>query len=387
LQKALNLSLSNYPVVPSGLRINPKTNVSASTLDVELAGPYHHYYLDTFGRVPPDPDPTHFEHVRFLMPTNEFRFVGDGLGVSQGAKRIKSMELGQAFCRWFLHEHLNITYFVHKQELLDRQTKRALNNCSIVRTAVGDAPDYFCAENVSRFFLGESKGRYTSIGFGTSEFKLWRQQFNRVELRNNRNNAVPVKGHIVATRFAVERQPRVQSGLYAEDPHSPGDASLLDGESDELGSTIVSLHYASIMEKLNLPVAAAALFNGLPLPAILGVPVTIWELAFGPHSGRRFVGGYYRNGGVGPLFERTGNGLRIASEDTLRLDVPRGTFFGVEEQIFRSVVAVIRGSGQFRQDFPQMLDVASFYSGASMLRDGSILAPVEFLVPVESATF
>jgi len=387
MNKSLTLSLNRYAVIPNKLRIAPGRNTASGSISVDLAQLFHHYYLDTYGRVPPDPDPAHFEHARFLMPTSDFRFVGGGLGVSPASKRSRSTELGQAFCRLFLHEHLNITYFAHLESILNRQLIRAFNGCHIVRTSTGDTPDYFCAESVHRFYLAEAKGRYDSISFASAEFNSWRQQFCRVELRNSRNAAVPIKGHIVATRFATETRPRVSSGLYAEDPESPGEAIMAGEDGDDLGSAIIGLHYSNIAEKLNQSVLAAALANGLPLPEILGVPATLWELTFGPYAGLRFVGGYYQNGGFGPMFQHVDDRLRIASEDGLRLDVPRGTFFGVEESIFRAVISVVRGSGRFSREFPIQPEATYFYSGVSMLRDGTVIAPIEFFVPVEFATY
>lgn len=65
---------------------------------------------------------------------------------------------------------------------------------------------------------------------------------------------MPIKGHITATRFATESRPRVFSGLYAEDPESPGQAIMAGEDGDDLGSAIIGLHYSNVAEKLNQPV-------------------------------------------------------------------------------------------------------------------------------------
>ena len=99
----------------------PEINAARPALLVPLASLYHHYYLDSHGKDRPNPDPAQFEHLQFLLPTNDFRIQGDGIGVSTSVRRHRSNELGHAFCRWFLHDHLNITYFAHMEHVLSRK--------------------------------------------------------------------------------------------------------------------------------------------------------------------------------------------------------------------------------------------------------------------------
>lgn len=100
MEKLLSLALNKYAVIPLKLQENPVDNTAASNIAVSLASLYHHYYLDSFGKLPPSPDPAQFEPVHFLFPTKDFRFQGAGLGVSPAIKGHRSNELGQAFCRW-----------------------------------------------------------------------------------------------------------------------------------------------------------------------------------------------------------------------------------------------------------------------------------------------
>src|SRR5690349_3827841 len=133
MKKLLSLALNKYSVVPHSLRLSPTVNSPTSTVSVDLANLYHHYYLDSFDKAPPSPDPAHFEHVNFLLPTVDFRFQGGGLGIAPAIRRHRSNELGQAFCRWFLHDHLGIIYFAHMEHLLDRQLHRAFDGFRIER--------------------------------------------------------------------------------------------------------------------------------------------------------------------------------------------------------------------------------------------------------------
>jgi hypothetical protein len=388
MEKTLRLALSKYPVTPHTLRTNPSVNEAKSEISVSLASLFHHYYLDTYGRRPPHPDPAQFEHVRFLLPGSEFRFQGTGLGASTSARRSRSCELGQAFCRWFLHDHLNITYFANIGDLINRQLHRAFGGCSIQRIETGDTPDYFCAESVDRVFLAEAKGRYTSIGFGTKEFNTWRKQFDRVRVLDAAGIERSVKGHIVATRFAAESDTGlVRTTLLAEDPQSPG-ARPLEGEpSRSLGTAVLGLHYGGIAEKLDQPLLAAALINGIALPEQVLIQVARWHLAIDTVQGRTFVGGYYSDPSVGGMpFEIEDGKIYSRRNNPFCLDAPKATFFGVEENIFREIVSVCRSTGQFSEQMQQLSNIAPAYSAISMLRDGSVVGPAELFVPIGTAT-
>ncbi len=387
MEKNVGLALNKYTVIPHSVRLSPAQNVTNPVVPVNLARLYHHYYLDSYGRSPPKPDPAHFEHLRFLMPTVDFRFQGEGLGVSKAAKRHRSTELGQAFCRWFLHDHLNITYFAHIEHLLSRQMHKAFGSCAIRRVAAGDAPDYFCAENVDRVFLAEAKGRYTSISFKSKEFNAWRQQFNRVQVVDATGTARSVKGHVVATRFATESDiAAIRTTLFAEDPESAGDSPLEGETARALGTAILGEHYGRIAEKLNQPLLAAALFNGTAIPDEILIQVVSWELALDPVKGRRFIGGYFPGPNGESAFEIREGKIQVRHSDPLRLDAPTGTFFGVEEKIFRQIVSFARSSGLLDRQLVRLDNIEPIYSAISMLRDGSVVGPIEFFIPSQQAT-
>lgn len=260
---------------------------------------------------------------------------------------------------------------------------KGFGNLCIQRTASGDTPDYFCAESVDKIFLAEAKGRYTSVSFTNAEFASWRSQFNRVTVKDGAGHARNVKGYIVATRFATEERVGVKSSLFAEDPASPGDGELNEEERRAVGGMVMSAHYAEIAVKLNLPIIAAALGNGFLVPEELQFPVTVWEFQIPPLQGRRFVGGYYPSqGGALPVREMNGRVVFDVLEP-LRLDVGHGTFFGVEEKIFRQVTAMARQGMLAAANVPRFEEIQPFYSAISVLRDGSIIGPIEFFRPVE----
>lgn len=384
MEKTLRIALNKYSIIPHSLRKNPHVNEAASETTVSLASLYHHYYLDSYGKLPPSPDPAQFEHVHFLLPTKDFRFQGAGLGVSPAIKRHRSNELGQAFCRWFLHDHLNITYFAHTEEILNRQLHRAFNSFRLERSAIGDTPDYFCAEDVNKVFLAEAKGRYSSVSFKTKEFAAWREQFERVVFRDPSGDPRSIKGHIVATRFATEQDGvNLKSSIWAEDPASPGERHLSPEDGRELATSVVASHYSRIATKLGQPLLAAALSSGVPLPEEILIRAITWRIVVGPLTGHCFVGGYFGVQGSNPIPRDSKGQILFDRHDPFCLDSPNATFFGVDESIFRQVVAMARTGITAAAQLSLFEATDSFYSGFSALRDGSALGPLDFFTPRE----
>lgn len=82
MKKKLQLALNKYKPIPPKLQgeseESPKT-----IIDLDLAALYHHFYLDTYGTQPPNPDPAQFEHMRFLVPDDKLRFQGEGWRFNQ----------------------------------------------------------------------------------------------------------------------------------------------------------------------------------------------------------------------------------------------------------------------------------------------------------------
>jgi hypothetical protein len=304
-------------------------------------------------------------------------------------KRHRSSELGHAFCRWFLHDHFDIAYFAHMEHVLNKETHKAFNGLRIERVASGDTPDYFCAKNVNKIFLAEAKARYTSVSFASREFVGWRSQFDTVVVKDTAGQLRKVKGLIVATRFCTEaNRPSLKTTLYCEDPETSGIAPLGAEEARQIGRAIIATHYAGIAIKLRQDVLASSLLYGFVTPAEIGFPVTVWAMQHGPLKGKRFVGGLYPSSNGQTPFRQLGNG-QVVFEPTasLRLDLGKGTFFGVEEKIFGQVADFSRSERTHAPSIAQFEQTEPFYSGISILRDGSIIGPIEFFAPVEQRFF
>jgi hypothetical protein len=383
MRKIVSLALNKYASVPPSLREDAAKNAPIREIEVDPARLFHHYYLDTRGFAPPKPDPAQFEHLALFLPSAELRVRGDGFGIGTAFRRSTSNQVGQAFCRWFLYEHLNITHFAHIEAVLNRKAHPKFGGHAVSRVQKGDGPDYLCAENNFTVYLAEAKGRTDSISFGSADFKKWRKQFDRVAVKDQAGNLCSVKGHIVATRFATEADSdRVKSRLLAEDPASPGEAPLR--ETPDLGASVIALHYSDIAAKIRQPILATSLALGVTVPDEIQFPAMAWEFVGPPLHKKRFVGGYFsRNRGADPLqIKLDGGQIAFLNNNPLRLDVSPAAFFGLEESIFRGICAIARNGDQQASQLPQLSDVPFFDSAASVLRDGSILAPIHYFNPL-----
>jgi hypothetical protein len=80
---------------------------------------------------------------------------------------------------------------------------------------------------------------------------------------------------------------------------------------------------------------------------------------------------------------KEGERFVFGSSDPFRLGTARGTFFGVDEGIFRAVVQSVRAGHAVSRNIPTFEQIEPFYSGVSILRDGSVLAPLDFFAAVD----
>lgn len=386
--KTVKLALNAFPSIPPSL-CGP-ANGAALTLVVNLADLYHHYYLDSWGVRPPDPNPAHFEHVRYLLPCREFRFSTQGLGTAKTFKSNKSNELSQAFCRWFLSAHLDIDYIAHIEAVRNHGALARYGGVSVKteEDGQGDGPDYFCASGANQIYLAEAKGTRHAVGFTTKEFQTWRNQFKRITVSDAHGQPVKVKGYIVAMRWATESDSvKISTTLSAEDPETLGQRPL--GE-DRFGLVYAtkSIHYASSLQRLRQPLIAEALLRGFTIPEELQFRLVVWECLLPPFAKLRFVGGYFPDAAGGSLpFEVSPDGkIKYTPADPLRLDIGSGTFFGIEEYTFKILAAAVR-AGSAELGRLQPLEGSLFVeSSVSLLRDGHMVGPIEFFRPVNFIT-
>ena len=73
----------------------------------------------------------------------------------------------------------------------------------------------------------------------------------------------------------------------------------------------------------------------------------------------------------------------VISFERNRLDTGHATFFGLEEIIFKQLVGIARGGPRLAAQVSQSEQILPFYSGMSMLKDGSVLGLLDFFNPVQ----
>jgi hypothetical protein len=388
MERNIRLALNEFPTVPESLRLKPSIDIPVRELTINLTNLFHQFYWDKYGARGPVPDLAHFEYLQFLEASSDFRFSGDGPGAYAGARRNISMEMGQAFCRNFLHDHLDIKFFAHISEIIERQQNTGpFAGTLVTKMGSGDTPDYLCTNSSSDLFLAEAKGRFSSINFSNKEFGTWREQFDRVEFKNSGGYLESLKGFIVATRFAIEAKGPKQSTIYAEDPNTRGELPMNERARRELAAAVTAVHYGRIAEKLAQPIMAASLRGGFRVPDEIGFPAVIWEFQMEPYRGKRFVGGYYPSSeGVRPIQTKEGQ-IEFLRSDPFRLDIGNGTFVGVQEHVFEQMARVARAGTSLLDVESPVAFIPPLYSAISTLKDGSIVGPVEFFQPVTQTRF
>lgn len=383
--RTIDFVLNKFPTVPNDLQTAPGSKVAKKELIIDLAKLYHHYYTDSWNSAPPDPDHTNFEYLRFITPTNDLRFIGDGSAANVQTKRYMSSSLGQAFCRYFLYEFCDIRYFAHMEDVIGKDTHPAFNGMKIERISDGDVPDYLCARKVNTPFIGEAKGRFHSISFTNSEFAKWRTQFTRIRIKDVHGVTRKLKGYIIGTRYATELMRRTKSKLFAEDPETPGEQAFNE-EMTGLGRGCIALHYAKLFSKLGLRLWSESLRLGFVLPADLIFRLPVWESLVVPNlKGKQFVGGYFSTNYVS-LLPLDKNKFSYQS-DILRLPNKSPIFFGISVNVVRHLRKVCLGDWKLLDELPEQEDTNFFTSNVAQLSDGSITAPLDYFQQVTIEDF
>lgn len=388
--KSVKLAINAFPQVPISIQHPSDPKQAVDHMNVDLADLYHHYYLNSWDCAPPDPDPVHFEQVRYLLPCADFRFRRGGMGANKTFKGNKSNELGEAFCRWFLDKALGIGHVASIDAVRDHGALADHGGISVQSDpdVTGSGPDFFCVEADGGISLAEAKGTAHAVGFTAKEFQSWRNQFKRVRVLNAQNQPMSVKGYIVAMRWATEKDSAgTFTKLSAEDPRTPGERPFFD-EGGGFAAAVRSLHYAPTLRRLRQPILSNALTHGFVTADELQFQVIVWESFLPQLKGLRFVGGYYPSdpdAGL-PYFSQEGKFV-MTSRNPFRLDIGSGTFVGVEMSIFKTLVAATRIGPTAINELRLLDRPGTGYSGASLLRDGHILGPIELFHPVDAVTF
>jgi hypothetical protein len=387
MNRTVNLALNNFPYYPGSL-CHPTNGWPLDELVVDFHQICHHMFIDSYGEPVQTPNGLYALYAPMLNQDLHFRFRESGVGNHKEVRVGEYNKFGKAFCRWFLHEHCNITYFAHVDDILNRKLTDNYSGFRVERVEEGNTPDYFCASNPMQMYFAEAKGTANSISFNNRKFDEWRQQFKRVTLVHPLGDKLSIKGYLVATRLVSEiDSPRVKSILLAEDPDSAGDvhSASFDGR---IGILIIAGHYYSILEKLRLNLMASAIRDNLRLPADLRFAVGIWECLVFPARGLQFVGGYYSPNTDYFNMPPVSMPIMMMSKTNraahLNLSAIGYYFFGLELKTFLGLRrASINGRGDMDAQ-PLNLDRSSNDS-LVITRDGAVTGPLDYFRLVDIA--
>lgn len=375
MRRTVKIKLNKFSPIPSSIRANPQIDQAANEISIDLGRLYHHYYMDSYGQRPPNPNPANFEYLNFLTTGPELRFLGDGPATGTAKRRSISTEMGQAFCRYFLHDYLGISYFAHLERVLNKSTHAAFNRMEIIRSQEGDIPDYLCARSVNEPHIAEAKGRFTAISFKSKEFESWRKQFGRIRVRNHLHAPLKLKGYTVATRFVTENNIRPPfPTLLAEDPTTEGQEATPEELSD-LGRGTIAIHYSKVVEKIGLKLMSLALQEGFKIPNEIKFGIAVWKCLVPPLEKMEFVGGFYTTqpeGLVSYLYPSE------YAPPFFNLSAPTSTFIGVELNILKQLRFAVDGNWKELTNIPKLEKDVLYSSQLNWLLDGTVSGPIEF---------
>ena len=272
---------------------------------------------------------------------------------------------------------ISALFILRMNDVIGKSTHPAFEGMHIQRVCSGDAPDYLCARKVTEPLIAEAKGRFSAIGFDTTAFDEWRQQFTRVRVLDRNKTVRSTKGYIVATRFVTgDNSRKTLATTYIEDPATEGEPLSAEQQS-ALGRSIIAIHYARVFRKLDLTLFASALTLGYALTRELTFQIPVWICMTPPFQGKKYVGGYYRTlaGAVPTLTQR---GWQFQSYE---LGTGHAVFVGLDAAIATHVAAAARGDWHAFDNIPRPLPEGAWASEFAWLWDGTVAAPLPYFLP------
>jgi hypothetical protein len=323
--------------------------------------------------------------LALITSASAFEFAGPGPGINTETRRNESNKYGRGFCRWLLYKHLKLTYFATINELITRGLPTPYHQWTISKIPGGDSPDYLCADKGTAIALAEAKGRLSPITWtAPSFFPTWRKQFNHVEIRDNANTIKKLKGYIIATQMKCATRSKMQSKIFAEDPVADRGVDLTPEDAGQLHRAIMACHYSDVLGRMGLLVHSAYLRLGATLKERPNRSAMEWKCLIPSLQTRTFVGVVYPPPGA-PAFTTI---VLDASSSPSIGQVRRYynpliadfTFFGLESSLFKAVIEATY-SGLASLSRAEELTVPSMPDGTSMLRDGTLLCPLDFMQP------
>lgn len=348
-------------------------------LEIDLKNAFHQGYIDRHGVMPSHGrNPFLDEYENLLTDSDELRFKSPGIGSDKEAKIGESAKLGRSFARGILSEHLNYSWFASIQNL----KVKLENGWAAEKKNNGDSPDWLVGSNLD-FAIAEAKGAHSKISLTSQKVEDWRTQVQNITIKHHGVNK-SLKTWILATRFVTEDQKTELPEFLLEDPPLDGE-ELNSNDTPSLIRWISKTHIISNLERLGqFPLALRIEEDGYEKRK---TKVLVWQCIHPKLQHLRFIGRNidFKYFAYLPLYWM---------EEFIFSSKPRrfverfaewhsffgntGFFDGMSIQPIQQLL----GNGIPESIFVKEFDLSS-YSYLSLLNDGSFIAPMNLMRPVD----
>jgi hypothetical protein len=353
------------PVHPNAVT-NARGNLE---LEIDLKKAFHYGYLLSYGhQLKPGQNPLFSLYKHSLDAGRELRFLPPGVAADSDSRTGSSSMLGRCFALGVLNQLYGYTWFASISNL--RNTP--LNGWGAETKAVGDSPD-FLAGNHTDFAVAEAKGTHKHISISSSKVADWRTQVNNIIIKKD-GTPVRFKTWLIATRFVLNTQARINPEMLIEDPAIDG-RRLSENDVPTLSFWIACDHTIRNLERLRL----YNLIIRIREPELSKTYALIWQCIHPKLDHLRFVGNPidFNTDQFFPFWDidhhlHPEERARIFNR---RLPAMSGGFFdGLELSVVRNI---IDGRTPDRLEYSNGLN--DLYDFISLLSDGSFIAPLNLM--------
>jgi hypothetical protein len=221
-------------------------------LPIDLKKAFHHTYIDTHGIEPKiGTNPIYDEYEQLLANSDELRFIDLGIANNTESKIRESGKLGRGIARFILSEYYGYKYFANIQNLIGTTS----GEFKLLRTEKGgNTPDWFISDGDKEFCLGEAKGTHSEIDIKSNLVNSWREQCENIIVKKGAKK-VKLKSWLIATRFVTEEEVGYKPEQLIEDPETSGE-ELNKDEYFSCNSFIAKSHiFQSLIRTSNFKLA------------------------------------------------------------------------------------------------------------------------------------
>jgi hypothetical protein len=348
-------------------------------LELDLKNAFHQGYIDEHGVAPKgNKNPFLSEFEDLIDDCEELRFLEPGIGADTEAKIRSSARLGKSLARGLLSQHYGYTWFASIQNL----KKTAKDRWKVEKSYDGDMPDWLIG-NDKDFAVAEAKGVHSKINLKSAQAKNWRKQVRNVKVLDH-GKETSLKTWIIATRFVTEKNKTEMPEMLVEDPPIEG-IELNQENRYSFGRWLATTHIIKNLERLSQYGLIVRLVEGKyfkePTNAI------VWQCLVPQLKHFRFIGKAIGSESFKslPFYDIEfllvhGNPRRFLHHIRVWYDC-----FGVEGFFDGLEITCVKQS--LDGNLPQSYNLQDLglqeYRFISMLNDGSFIAPMSLMRPID----